>query len=106
MNSEVVYKDETFIAFKDISPRAPIHVLIIPKKHIASVNDLKETDKELIGGLILTARKVAEKLGIKDQGYKLTFNIGRSAGQIIDHIHLHVLGGWQTEEKMHEQKTP
>lgn len=106
MNSEVVYKDETFIAFKDINPRAPIHVLVIPKKHINSVNDLKETDKELIGGLILTAKKVAEKLEIKDQGYKLAFNVGRSAGQIIDHLHLHVLGGWQTEEKVHEQKTP
>jgi len=106
VNSEVIYKDKEFIAFKDINPKAPVHVLVIPQKHIESVNDLKEADKELIGGLILTAQKVTEKLGIKNKGYKLAFNVGEGGGQIIDHLHLHILGGWEAEEKMHNQKIP
>ncbi len=106
VNSEVIYKDKEFVAFKDINPKAPVHILVIPQKHIESVNHLKETDKELIGGLILTAQKVVEKLGIKDKGYKLAFNVGKGGGQIIDHLHLHILGGWETEEKMHIQKIP
>ncbi len=106
MNSEVVYKDEKFIAFKDINPRAPVHILIIPKKHITSINHLEEADKELVGELILTAKKVAEQVNIKENGYKLAFNVGKGGGQIIDHLHLHLMGGWETEEKMHTQKTP
>jgi len=98
INSDVVYKDEIFIAFKDINPMAPIHILIIPKKHIASINHLKEDDKELVGGLILTAQKIAEQVGIREKGYKLAFNVGRGAGQMIDHLHLHILGGWENKE--------
>jgi len=106
VNSVVVYKDEKFVAFKDISPRAPVHILIIPRKHITSINHLKEEDKELIGGLILTARKIAEQVGIKEKGYKLAFNVGKGGGQIVDHLHLHILGGWKTKGEMHAQETP
>lgn len=105
MNSDVVYKDEKFIGFKDINPKAPIHILIIPRKHITSINHLKEHDKELIGGLILTARKIAEQVGIKEKGYKLAFNVGKGGGQVIDHLHIHLLGGWETEEQINTQKT-
>jgi len=93
--SEIVYEDEKTIAFKDINPKAPVHILIIPKKHIASIIDLKEEDKDLIGEIIFRAKKVAEEKGLK--GYKLIFNVGREGGQIIDHLHLHLLGGMPKE---------
>ncbi len=106
MDSEIVYEDDNFIAFKDISPRAPIHVLVVPKKHIASVNHLKEEHKELIGSMFLVAQKVVEQLGIRDKGYKLAFNVGKDGGQIVDHLHLHVLGGWKMKQEMDVQKMP
>ena len=89
--ADIIYESENVIAFKDIEPKAPFHVLIIPKKHIASVKELKEEDKNLAGELILTAKKIAEQKGLS--GYKLVFNVGRDGGQIIDHIHLHLLAG-------------
>jgi len=89
MDSGIIYEDDNLIAFNDIKPLAPIHILIIPKKHIISVNHLKEEDKELMGELILAARKIAVNKNLK--GYKLAFNVGREGGQIIDHIHLHLL---------------
>ena len=91
MPSDIVYEDEKVIAIKDINPRAPIHLLLIPKRHIPSVNDLRVEDKLLIGELILTAQKIAKDKKLK--GYKLIFNVGREGGQIIDHIHLHLLSG-------------
>jgi len=106
VNSVVVHKDKTFIAFKDINPKAPVHILVIPRQHIPSINHLAEDDKVLIGGLILTAQKITEKLGIKNTGYKLAFNVGEGGGQVIEHLHLHILGGWETKEKMHKQKIP
>ena len=92
--SDVFYENPDLIVFKDIKPKAPIHYLIVPKQHIESVNHLKEENKELIGVMFLTAQKIADKLGIKDKGYKLIFNVGRGGGQIVDHLHLHILGGW------------
>ena len=92
--SDIFYEDQEFIVLKDIKPKAPVHYLIIPKQHIESINHLKEENKGLIGAMFLTAQKIADKLGLKDKGYKLTFNVGRGGGQIIDHLHLHILGGW------------
>lgn len=89
--SEIVFENAKFIAFKDINPKAKIHLLVVPKKHIASVNELEEEDKELIGELILTAKKVSQEQNLT--GYKLVFNVGRKGGQMIDHIHLHLLSG-------------
>jgi histidine triad (HIT) family protein len=106
MDSDIIYEDKDFIAFHDISPRAPIHVLIIPKKHIVSVNYLKEEHKELIGSLFLVAQKVVGQLGIRDKGYKLAFNVGKDGGQIVDHLHLHVLGGWKVKQGVDVQKIP
>jgi histidine triad (HIT) family protein len=87
--AEIVYEDERIIAFKDIHPKAPVHLLIIPKKHIPSVDHLELEDKELMGELILVAQKIARAKKLK--GYRLQINVGRPAGQIIDHLHLHLL---------------
>jgi histidine triad (HIT) family protein len=90
-SAEIVYEDDRIIAFKDIHPKAPTHLLIIPKKHIPSVDHLELTDKELMGELILVAQKIARAKKLK--GYKLQINVGRPAGQVIDHLHLHLLAG-------------
>lgn len=89
--SEVVYENEEIIAFKDIHPKASVHILISPKKHITSINHLKLEDKNLAGALFLTAQKIAKENNLK--GYKLVINVGREGGQLIDHLHLHLLGG-------------
>jgi histidine triad (HIT) family protein len=87
--SEIIYEDEKFCSFKDIRPKAKIHFLVLPREHIESVSELKEKNKELIGELILTAKKIAEKHNLT--GYKLIFNVGRRGGQLVDHIHLHLV---------------
>ncbi len=89
--SEILYENDKVVVFKDINPRADFHFLIVPKKHIVSVNELKEEEKELVGELFLTAKEVARKYNLK--GYKLLVNVGREGGQIIDHLHLHLLSG-------------
>ena len=93
MSSEIMYEDDEVIAFKDIKPVAPVHLLIITKKHIPSVDHLKTGDKELIGGLFLVAQKIAREQGVAETGYRLVFNIGPDAGQTVDHLHLHLIGG-------------
>ncbi len=89
MDSEIIFENDNFIAIKDIKPKAPIHLLIIPKKHIESVKEIKEQDKELMGELFLIAKKIAEDKNL--ESYKLKVHVGREAGQIIDHIHMHLL---------------
>ena len=89
--SDIIYEDEKVIAFKDIHPKAPVHLLIVPKKHIPSVDHLEIEDKTLMGELILAAQKIAREKKLK--GYRLQINVGRPAGQIIDHLHLHLLAG-------------
>lgn len=96
--TDFVYQDDKFVAINDINPKAPVHILIIPRNHIESVNRIDENDKILVGELILLAKKVAKKAGIADSGYKLVFNVGRGGGQLIDHLHLHLLGGWQSKD--------
>lgn len=93
LSSEIIDEDELFVVFKDINPRAPIHLLLIPKKHLESVNRLDEQDRELVGKLIFKAKKVAEKIGVAQNGYRLIFNIGSDAGMALDHLHLHLLAG-------------
>jgi len=87
--ADIVYEDDKILAFKDIYPQAPLHFLIIPKKHIPSVDHVELQDKELMGELILAAQKIAKEKNLR--GYKLMINVGRDAGQIIDHLHLHLL---------------
>jgi len=96
LKSEIVFEDEKVLVFKDINPRAPIHFLIVSKEHINSINDLESKHQELMGQMILTAKKVAEQENFATKGYKLVFNVGRDGGQIVEHIHLHVLSGGYT----------
>lgn len=87
------YEDEDIVAFNDINPKAPVHILIIPKKHITSVAELEKINECLIGKMIYVAKQLAEEKGIADTGYRLVFNTRKHAGQIVEHIHLHLIGG-------------
>ena len=88
-----VYQDEHVTAFTDINPQAPTHILIIPNKHVASLNEATGEDRALLGQLMLTAAKIARDQGVSDQGYRLVTNTGPQAGQTVFHIHLHLLAG-------------
>lgn len=91
--ADILYEDEDVVAFRDVSPQAPTHVLVIPRKPIATLNDLEEGDTELVGKLFLAAKKVAEQEGIAKSGYRTVINCNAGAGQTVFHLHLHVLGG-------------
>ncbi len=97
----VVFENESVIAFKDRNPIAPVHILIIPKKHIGSITDLENTDIALMGKLIIAAKKIADDLKISSDGYKLLIRVGKNGGQEINHIHLHLLGGAKLAENIH-----
>jgi histidine triad (HIT) family protein len=98
MAAEVVTEDDQVIVLKDILPKAPVHLLVIPKTHIPSISDLTSEHESLMGHMIVMAQKMAEKHGINLSGYKLVFNVGKDGGQIIQHVHLHLLGGKQLGE--------
>ena len=91
--SDIVYENHNFLAFKDINPQAPVHILIIPKKRIETINDIKQEDSEIIGEMILIAKNIAKEYSIADDGYRLVFNCNEYGGQTVYHIHLHLLGG-------------
>jgi len=91
--ADVVYEDEKYMAFKDINPKAPIHILIIPKEHIEKLADIDDTNKNIIGDMAVVANKVAKQLGIDKSGYRIVINNGPDAGQEVYHIHMHLLGG-------------
>jgi histidine triad (HIT) family protein len=91
--AEVVFRDEGLLAFKDRNPQAPTHILVIPRRHVASVNELTDADAELAGRLVVAAGKVAGEQGLVEGGYRLVLNTGDDGGQTVHHIHLHVLGG-------------
>lgn len=93
--SEIIFENGDIVVFRDVKPKAPIHFLVVPKKHIVSVNEVKEEDKEILGELFLVAKKVAEESGISNSGYKLSINVGEGGGQEVPHLHLHLLGGWK-----------
>src|SRR3989338_4018119 len=94
--AEVLQESEDVVIIRDIRPSAPIHYLVLPKRHISSIQNIVDKDEVLLGHLIGTAKIAADKLGLL--GYKLVFNVGKEGGQIIDHIHLHLLGGWKPGE--------
>ena len=93
--AELVYKNDAVLAFRDINPQAPTHILIIPRKHIATINDIEASDAELIGKLYLAAGELAQQEGFADEGYRVIMNCNEGAGQSVFHIHLHLLGGRQ-----------
>lgn len=100
--ADILYEDDDVMAFRDIRPLAPVHILVIPKREIASVNDLLPEDALLAGKLILVARDVATRLNISEKGYKLLLRVGRDGGQEIPYIHLHLIGG----ARLHEDIRP
>jgi len=98
VEAEILYENDNLIVIRDILPKAPVHLLIIPKKHVLSINHLLGGDKDLIVEMVYTAKEMAEKFGVGTSGYKLIFNVGRDGGQVIPHLHLHLLGGKKLEE--------
>ena len=99
--ADIVYEDEEILAFKDIHPIAPVHILIIPKKPIESIAHLGDEDGPLVGKMILVARNLARDLNISEKGYKLLFRVGKEGGQEVPHLHLHLLGGARLSENIH-----
>ena len=93
INADIIYEDENTLCFKDINAVAPIHLLIIPKIEIPTINDIKNDDKTIIGDMILTANKVAKKLKIDKKGYRIVINCNKDAGQTVFHLHMHLLAG-------------
>lgn len=93
IDSEMVYSDEQLFAIKDINPQAPTHLLIIPKKHIRTIMDIEDSDKELIGSVYILAKKLAKENNLEASGYRVVVNCGSGAGQSVFHIHYHLLGG-------------
>jgi histidine triad (HIT) family protein len=91
--SDVVLETEDTIVFKDVNPKAPTHLLVVPKSHVESVATLSDKDAEMAGKLVVTAREVAEREGVTPGGFRLVFNVGKDSGSEVDHLHLHILGG-------------
>lgn len=91
--SKIVHEDDKAVAFDDVNPQAPMHVLVIPRKHVASITELNEADAGLLGHLMLAGSKVAKQKGIAEGGYRIVVNTGKHGGQTVFHLHLHVLGG-------------
>ncbi len=93
ISADIVYQDKALVAFRDIHPQAPTHILIVPKSHIASLADITAKHQALMGRIILLARDLAEKEGISDGGYRLSVSTGADGGQLVPHVHFHLLGG-------------
>jgi len=90
-----VFKDNDFVVFHDINPKAPVHALVVPKQHVESLREVNETQVDLLGKMMLTTSKAAQKLNIANEGYKVVINNGKASGQLVFHLHLHLLGGWK-----------
>jgi histidine triad (HIT) family protein len=93
--TEILYATEQLVVFRDLHPQAPVHLLIVPKKHIRSVNDLDAADAPVLGELFKAAREMAQRLGISGDGYRLFVNVERGGGQVVFHLHMHLIGGWR-----------
>ena len=93
IHADILFENDKILAFRDISPQAPVHFLVIPKKEIRTINDINEENKSLIGELLIVAKEIAKKEGIAENGYRTIFNCNEHGGQTVYHIHLHLLGG-------------
>ena len=93
--SEFLFQDDGLVVFKDIRPIAPVHLLIVSKKHIRSINDLTSADGTIVSHMIMTGKHMAEKAGVGKSGYRLFFNVEKGGGQEVFHLHLHLIGGWE-----------
>ncbi len=98
--SEIIYQDEEVIAFRDINPQAPTHLVIIPKRHIPSLTHLSEAESPLVGHMVNIANQLAQEEGISGSGYRLAINCGEEGGQLVSHLHLHLLGGRKLSNKL------
>ncbi len=97
IKSDILFEDDDVLAFKDINPQAPTHILIVPQKHISTINDLQQEDEALTGKIILTAQSLVKQENIDEKGYRLVLNCNSDGGQEVYHIHLHLLGGRQMQ---------
>jgi len=93
--ADIIYESDTAIAFRDISPKAPTHVVIIPRQHIATINDIDQEHEPVVGSLFSAAKAIAAREGLAEEGYRVTMNCNKAAGQTVFHLHLHLLGGRQ-----------
>ena len=93
--AEFLHQSDSLVVFKDIHPQAPVHLLIVPTRHIRSINDLKEEDQNIVSEMIFAAKRMAQKTSISESGYRLFFNVERGGGQLVFHLHLHLIGGWK-----------
>jgi histidine triad (HIT) family protein len=98
--ADIVYQDGELLAFRDINPQAPIHILIIPRLHIPSLSDITDKHQALMGRIVLLSRDLAEKEGISDKGYRLSVSTGADGGQLVPHVHFHLLGGRKLSDKL------
>jgi histidine triad (HIT) family protein len=98
--SQSVYQDEELLAFRDINPQAPVHILIIPKHHISSLAQLSQAESPIIGHMVDVANKIAEEEGIFEAGFRLVINCGEEGGQLVPHLHMHLLGGRRLADQM------
>lgn len=98
--ADIVYQDKELLAFRDIHPQAPVHLLIIPKSHIPSLAELTQDQQMLMGGVVLLAKKLAEKEGIDQRGYRLSVSCGPDGGQVVPHVHFHLIGGRKLDDEL------
>ncbi len=95
IQSDILYQDEQAVAFRDVNPKAPVHLLLVPRKHIESAAELTEDEAPILGHLVAVANRLAREAGISEKGYRLVVNCGPHGGQVVPHLHLHLLGGRQ-----------
>ncbi len=93
-STEILDENDTLLVFRDINPAAPIHLLIVPKNHIRSVNDLSEADQPILAEMVMVAKEMAAQQGVDKSGYRLFINVERGGGQVVFHLHMHLIGGW------------
>ena len=93
-STEILFENDTLVVFRDINPAAPIHLLIVPKNHIRSVNDLSEADQPILAEMVMVAKEMAAQQGVDKSGYRLFINVERGGGQVVFHLHMHLIGGW------------
>ena len=93
-STEILFENDTLVVFRDINPAAPIHLLIVPKRHIRGVNDLTEADRPILSEMVMVAKEMAAQQGVDKSGYRLFINVERGGGQVIFHLHMHLIGGW------------
>ena len=94
-DTEMLYQSDSLVVFKDINPHAPVHLLLVPKRHIRSINDLSDADREILAELTMVAKEMAREHGVAKSGYKLLYNVEKGGGQLVFHLHMHLLGGWR-----------